>query len=941
MVRPLACILVICFSIFQSICLGQEFTPLVSQFDRKDFQADNQNWAVTQGCDGVMYFGNGRGLLSFDGILWHNWVIPRNKVVRSVMSDEDRIYVGSFEEFGYFERQTDGCMSYVSLADSLDGYEMQNDEIWKILKFGEKIIFQSFTSYFIFDGESLAAFRSPIVFMFFCCHDGGIYTDTNTQGVSRLDMESGVAVPLSDVPFGSSLIEMLPFDEEHSLAVTHSDGLFLFDGTSFERFETELDAELKYWQVNRAVISPYGDIVLGTILNGAVAIDSNGKKLWDVNTSNVLQSNTVLGMYYDREMNLWLALDTGIALVHCDRAVRYINSLSPSVGSIYAAAYSEPYLYIGTSQGLYDAHLEPDFSSVSDIRLQPQIHGHVWNISKFDSQIICGTNEATYELAGKRAHMICPVEGGMCMARGRIGGRDVLVQGTYTYLCIYEKVGDRWRFSHSLSDFMNPISTLQIDYTGTVWAGHLHQGLYAIRLSDDLSRIDSIERFDSLDGCNSLPVNVYSVNNRVVFTDGTGFYTYDDIGKRIVPYRELNDNLGMFSSAYRVCRFGNDSYWFLTPEEAAFVNFSSGGTRILDVVSYEKFDSRTVDDNQNIIPLSDSKCLFTLENSLAVYTYGIGRDEYMDIPIRFSRVTASDMEMSVDSLLPTESSSIRIPNKLRNLSFTLSYPCYSRINDIRFEYMLEGLDVVWHGPVSDPRIVYNYLPSGHYLLRVKARTHAGKELGEAEYRFDIAPPFYRSTVAVIFYILCGAGFLSLLYYYLRRNARRKNAEIKRIQEERIRLLEREKLESELRIKSKELAATTMNVIRKNEILIRLKDELSQQKAILGSQYPNKYYNKLNSIIEQHLSSEDDWAFFQMNFDRIHENFFRNLQTRYPELTANDMRFCAYFRLNLSSKDIASLMNISLKGVEVARYRIRKKIGLASDKSLTAFMIDFK
>jgi len=133
----------------------------------------------------------------------------------------------------------------------------------------------------------------------------------------------------------------------------------------------------------------------------------------------------------------------------------------------------------------------------------------------------------------------------------------------------------------------------------------------------------------------------------------------------------------------------------------------------------------------------------------------------------------------------------------------------------------------------------------------------------------------------------------------------------------------------------------MTIIKKNEILVSIKEEVIVQKNALGSQYPNKYYDKLIRLLDENLSSEDDWAIFQTNFDRIHENFFRNLHTQFPELTSNDLRFCAYLRLNLSSKDIAHLMNITLKGVEVGRYRVRKKIGIPSTKSLTEYMIEFK
>ena len=81
--------------------------------------------------------------------------------------------------------------------------------------------------------------------------------------------------------------------------------------------------------------------------------------------------------------------------------------------------------------------------------------------------------------------------------------------------------------------------------------------------------------------------------------------------------------------------------------------------------------------------------------------------------------------------------------------------------------------------------------------------------------------------------------------------------------------------------------------------------------------------------------------FQANFDRIHENFFRNLYQQYPDLTAGDLRFCALLRLIMPTKEIAKLLNISVRGVDAARYRLRKKFNLSQEDSLTDFMINFK
>lgn len=133
----------------------------------------------------------------------------------------------------------------------------------------------------------------------------------------------------------------------------------------------------------------------------------------------------------------------------------------------------------------------------------------------------------------------------------------------------------------------------------------------------------------------------------------------------------------------------------------------------------------------------------------------------------------------------------------------------------------------------------------------------------------------------------------------------------------------------------------MSIIRKNEILTRLRSEICAQKEALGTHYPDKYYSRVLKMIDDNISSDSDWEIFRTNFDRIHENFFRNLMERYPSLTQSDLRLCAFLRLNMSTKDIANMLNISLKGVEAARYRLRKKLRLDSGISLGEFLIGFK
>lgn len=948
-VTKVAIVFLYCFCILHA----QEFTPVVTNFSKNDYRASNQNWSIGQTSDGIMYFGNNQGLLQFDGSSWEIHRMPQNKMVRSILVKGNRIYVGSFEEFGYFAKNNAGQLIYTSLADQLQGYEMKNDEIWTILEVNNSIIFQSFTTYFEFKNNKTEGVRCPFTFLFFNNYHNRIYTHTEQYGLSIFNLSDKAAVTVPNSSMLGPVISVLEFSKTHALIVTKSNGLFLYDGVNFTPFKTTADIELKHAEVNRAVLSKKGIIVLGTIQNGVTAIDQYGKKLWTLNTENILQNNTVLGMLFDMDQNLWLALDKGIALIQMNTSVKYIHNFKPSVGALYSLSYDGKELLMGTNQGLYKAGYDAVHKAITNLRSEPVVKGQVWNISKIDNQHFCGNNETTFSYTDKGLKVISPVKGGICIKRGVINGQEVLVEGTYTQLSIYKKQNNEWQFSHTVEVFLNPIRYIEIDYTGTIWASHLHQGLFAIRLTPDLRKIEHMSTYKSLDRKNEYNINVFSVNGRVIFTDHTKFYTFDDIRKQIVPYDELNRKLGYFSKAYRVSHFKNNLYWFILDGEAALVDVKSGQSKIVDVVHYSQFLNQTVDNYQNIIPVSDTECLFTLENGLALYTFNGDNRLNENVKLQFRNITASDDESVENTCLPlTDSVPFHLKYSQNNVLFSVFYPHYTEMNTINFRYKLEGLDKIWSEPSGSATKTYNYLPNGDYTLHVQVITKAGNVLKTISYRFVIDPPFYKSTLAKIIYMLLIILLLVGVYFYIQHLFRVKREKIKHEQEEirkkeiekreqQIMSLEKEKLESELTIKSKELAESTMTIIKKNEILVSIKNEIMEQKNLLGSQYPNKYYDKVIRLLDDNLSSEDDWAIFQTNFDRIHENFFRNLHTTYPELTSNDLRFCAYLRLNLSSKDIAHLMNISLKGVEVGRYRIRKKIGLPSTKSLTEFMIEFK
>jgi DNA-binding CsgD family transcriptional regulator len=224
-------------------------------------------------------------------------------------------------------------------------------------------------------------------------------------------------------------------------------------------------------------------------------------------------------------------------------------------------------------------------------------------------------------------------------------------------------------------------------------------------------------------------------------------------------------------------------------------------------------------------------------------------------------------------------------------------------------------------------------------MNAKAIDPWGNESNEFTCSFEVLTAWYASTTAIIFYILMFVVILLLFRRWGIRMTKRKEMLQHQKREKELIKLRNEKLRDEVEFKSKELVSSTMSIIKKNEFLMQMKEILDKQKVELGSRYPDKYYNYLHKKIDENISSQDDWQIFENNFERAHDKFFTKMKIQFPDLTPGDLRLCAYLHMNLSSKEIAPLLGISVRGVENHRYRLRKKMNLEHDDNLVETIND--
>jgi DNA-binding CsgD family transcriptional regulator len=148
------------------------------------------------------------------------------------------------------------------------------------------------------------------------------------------------------------------------------------------------------------------------------------------------------------------------------------------------------------------------------------------------------------------------------------------------------------------------------------------------------------------------------------------------------------------------------------------------------------------------------------------------------------------------------------------------------------------------------------------------------------------------------------------------------------------LAERELIGVELENKSRELSNAALGIVRKNEILLRIKEDIEESRG------DTRALSKVLRMIDRHVESEHDWEIFEASFNQVHDDFFKKLMSEFPDLTPGDLRLAAYLKMNLSTKEITPLLNISIRGVENKRYRLRRKLGLTEEANLTEFMMNY-
>ena len=926
--------------IWANTSLAFEEEPGVVKFDQTFYKGARQNWSVSIANNGIVYFANHSGLLSFDGTNWTMNRLPNNTIVRSVKAVGDSVvYTGGYMELGFWKATSTGKLEYTSLNPKAEEFFEQNPnlEFWNIAVKDDYVYFQSFGNILTYHNDSV-----------FSLHlDGGIsvmnqvndrvLVSVRDNGIWQVENDNVERIIFDDALIGTTVKFIISADNENLLIGTADRGIFLWDGNALKQWNEEWTSYFVDNELNRGYRTHNGQIIIGSLVDGIVIFDRDGKLLTRVNTRNGLPNNTVLGIASDERQNFWLALDIGIGFVSNNHKKSFVVKKLPGAGAIYSTAIFENKLYLGTNQGLFEGSLD---LANTEIKLVQGTQDQIWDLKVVDDELLIGHNQGSFALKNRKKRVISSEGGAFNFVQDPFHP-DLLLQSTYNRIIVYIKTTEGIEFRNYIENFSNLIRYIEFDHLGNIWGSHMHRGIFKIQVDEERTKaVGEPEYFGEDTFGKDHSIHVFKIEKRIVFSTGEKLFTYDDLTNSIIPYDTLNANLGKYAAANRIIKAPNNYYWFIEPASVGLFSIIQSDVKLIKEFPTSLFrDPLLVEGFENILPVNQYTGILCLQNGLAFLDASVS-DSVTSMVGRYApEVRTIELQSNGEKsvFLPLNTNGPEIKNTLNNIKFRFSFPMLNEF-PVSYKYFLHGLHQDWSESVIDPEFQFERLPRGEYQLQVKAVDIWGKESQSYTFDFEILPPLLASKFAIFIYMFILIGALLLFRRWGVKQTRKKEQLRLEKREREIIRLRNDKLRDEVRFKSKELASSTMAIIRKNEFLLDLKNIVRKQKNELGSRYPDKYYNYLNNKIDENISSRDDRQIFENNFERAHEQFFQKMKNKYPDLTSSDLQLCAYLRMNLSSKEIAPLLGISIRGVENHRYKLRKKLNLDPEDSLTDVML---
>lgn len=893
---------------------AQELLPFVENYNKSDYQGDNQIWNVAQGKDKAMYFANNHYLLRYDGVVWEKYSLPNKTIIRSILIEGDRIYSGSYKEFGYWCREN-GKMHYVSITKNLRLFdEKDNEEIWKIFRFNGSLYFQSFNDVFIYNGKHIKKIKFPFLISYCFVVDNNVYVASVDKGLFKMD-GSKISNPKGWDILKNTVVHAIEKYKNQTYIFTQKKGIYLVEKNGLKPWDNPLNETFKSNGINVAKFIKNNKLVVGTGNKGVFIYDFNTNTFKNIDRNNVLMNNSVLSIGFDKEEDLWLGLDNGIAHVEINSPISFFYDNSGILGSVYSVATIDKGYLIASNHGIFE------FDS-GNFKMMPGTQGQGWNITKIGEKYIIGHNDGTFCYEKGALTKINNISGGWNLSKSMIN--ETYFQSTYSGVLVYNDVSNLTQ-SIKINDLSKPIKYVAQNKKNEIWAADNYRGLYRVLFDDNFKtqKVENITQQSKI--ANDFGVKIFEFRNEILFLINNVWYTFNSISNKLEENELFNTN---FKNITDVVAIDKD-HFIVLQEGILYHIYSHDNKFVWNMIQEKYYKGKLINENLRIFR-SHNHYLMNLDDGFISLQLGYENKQNKGVKVE---------AYNEKELLPNEGK-IKHNTELR---VNVISGIYGASKPNLFYQINKGKNYI---PISNGAIVLNNLSSGSHSIVIFKNDGANYDK-VSSFDFKVAQPWYFSFWMIFLYLLVIGAVLFFYYKWnkLRYTQKLKlqaeelkhqreilEMELKKENELNIQEYEKHILELELQSKSSEVAGKSLSIAKQSEMIENIQNILDSEKDF------NKLKSEIKKAIKINEVNKHEWEIFETNLNQIHNEFIINLSKKYPQLTPKDIKLCVYLKMNLSSKEIAPMMNISFRGVELHRYRLRKKLNLTQDENLSKFLL---
>ena len=941
--------------------------PAIKNYSRTDYNAAPEIWDINQDKNGILYFANDEGLLTFDGSYWKTYQMPNKAAIRSIAVDPSgRVYCGGQDEVGYFYPDNNGILKFHSLKNLLPQKAKQFADIWSIVLYNNEVFFRTIECIFELKDNELKTFDAPGGWRLLAKTGNGLYAWDKDSGL--MIFKAGQwqhccgAVPTAQL----QITGVVDYDKETLLVTTLNKGVFLMNGSSLFKKITAIDNILTSDRVTCARKIGDDRFAIGTAAKGLFIIDGKGSLVERFSTSEGLQNNNVHSIMVDHDKNLWVGLENGVDFVNYNTSVMHIYTSRENQVKSNAAIVFDKKLYVGTSNGLYSIPINQpdDISKVTGFFNEiANTKGQVYSLSQINGSLLLGHQDGALVLQNNKIAPITTRQGAW-MFRPIANSRDIIAS-TYTGLQLLQANGSGFIDAGKITGIYESLATIARDNNNIIWASHPYRGIYKMQLSSDRKKIFIYSQYTDKSGLPSILNNhVYFIKNKVIAGTEKGIYEYNAAQNKFVASAFYKPIFGEASIEY-LTEDATGNIWFISNQRVGVIDFSKRqANKPFSVIYFPELAGQMVKGSGFIYPYDSGNVFVGSNNGIFHLNYRqyVGKESKLNVLLTSVKTIAEKDSVIFggyfikNGQVAGAQNTKTIPTVTKHWNsfhFEYSSTLFAQKSNSEFSYKLEGFDNDWSKWSPKTEKDYTNLPYGTFTFSVRARNNLGDASKPVSYAFTIKPAWYQTPWAYFWYVV----MITIAIVWAARaqhkkfelHQRRHDDEQRRLQylhsleldrnEKEIMTLKNDNLETEISYKNKELATLTMHLVDRGRLLLNIKDELMTLTKKLNIPDPAYQFRSVFKLLGDTDKNDDDWNHFAIYFDQVHNNFLGTMKTKFPGLSSTDLKLCAYLRLNLTSKEIAQLLNISLKGVEISRYRVRKKLGLATEVHLYDFLIE--